>query len=125
MIFKMLETNVEPIEVMFANTLREYIKDKKLVYNLYQEFKNSPIDITMGNQFIFYLKNDCIDRIFEENLILYQILGYDGLEAAFYTDYILQLMHSVMDIKEISVEEYQQIMDDIKENWVDYLSTHI
>lgn len=119
MIMKMLETNVEPIEIIFINTLKEYIENKKLVYDLYQQFKDNHFDMTMGNQFILYLKNECIGKIFEDEHILYRILGYDGLEAAFYTDYILQLMHSVIDIEEISVEEYHQIMDDIKENWVD------
>ena len=116
---KMVEINIEPVEKMFADTLKEYIEDKELVYDLYKQFKDSHIDMTIGNQFVNYLQNACINNVLEDEYIIYRILGYDCLEAAFYTDYILELMHSVVDIEEISVEEYQQIMDDIKENWAD------
>ena len=115
---KMVEINIAPIENMFANTLKEQIKDKELVYDLYNQFKDSHKDITIGNQFVNYLQNACINNILEDTYVIYRILGYYVLEDAFYTDYILQLMHSVIDIEEISVEEYNQLMDDIKENWV-------
>lgn len=116
---KMVKINIAPIETIFANTLKEYINDKKLVYDLYKQFKDSRIDMTIGNQFVNYLQNACINNVLEDEYIIYKILGYEGLEAAFYTDYILELMHSVVDIEEMPVEEYWQVMNDIKENWVD------
>lgn len=116
---RMLEINVQPIEAMFIDTLKEYLEDTKLVYDLYKQFKDSRIDMTIGNQFVYYLKNACIDNLLEDEYIIYRIVGSDGLEAAFYTEYILEMMYSIIDIEEISVEEYHQIMNDIKENWVD------
>ena len=118
MINKMVKINVEPVVTMFINTLKEYIKDKEIVYDLYKQFKDSRIDMSIGNQFVNYLQNACINNVLEDEYIIYKIVGYDGLEACFYTEYILDMMYDIIDIKEIPDEEYHQIMDDIKENWI-------
>ena len=116
---RMVEINVEPIENIFIDILREYLIDEKLVYDLYKQFKDNHIDMTIGNQFVNYLQNACIANILEDESTIYKILGYKCLKACFYTEDILDMMYSILDIEEISTDEYHQIMDDIKENWVD------